>query len=596
MTALRFSWLLLACIVSLLGGAPRSFAQTIEAGVWSGEVTLPSRTALELSIEIGEREDGEQWARLTIPAQGVVDQELDLVSVDGREITFSWNQVGARFSGRLGVNGESIVGTLEQAGQTFPFRLRRDAPVQKFDDEIVREEQRWKGVAKLPGIDVEFLVTFTPSPAETGWTAMIDIPVQNVERMPLKRVRFDDEIHFTIQLAEEGAPPPATFKLRRTGADAAKGVFTQAGSQFRVTMSRLTDPNETIELDRPQTPEPPFPYAQREVTYTSPVDGVTLAGTLTIPEGKGPHPAVLMLTGSGPQDRDETIMGHKPFLVIADHLTRRGVAVLRVDDRGVGGSGGDVMRTDARTNIADAITGVTFLAKQPEIDPSRIGLIGHSEGAWIAPMAAAESDDVAFVVMLAAPGVSGAELLLMQRDAIRRVVGVPAEQRRLEREKHEALIEAIASGAADAEIEAALRELARAEFQGASDIDALMDRVVAQQMPMMTSPWFRDVLKLDSRPALRALRIPVLVVTGELDLQVPPDQNMPPIRGALNAAGNTKAKLVTMPGLNHLLQRANRGLPSEYIAIPETISPDALTLMTEWIQDRAGVERGADAD
>lgn len=591
MAARRVSLLaLITILAATLGLTPQAGAQTIDLGVWSGVLTLPTRASLEFSIEIGEHPNGELWGTISIPSQGTVDQALDEVSIGGGEISFTWNAVNARFNGRLGGNGESIIGTLEQAGQKFPFRLNRDEPLPKFEGEIAREEQRWRGLAKLPGLDLEFMVTFTPAPAATGWSAVIDIPLQNIAELPVKRVRFDEEIHFTIQLEAEGAPPPAVFTLKRTGAETAEGTFSQAGSTFLVELSRITDPNETVELPRPQMPKPPFPYTEREVTYTSPVDGVTLAGTLTIPEGDGPHPAVLMLTGSGPQDRDETIMGHKPFLVIADHLSRRGVAVLRVDDRGVGGSGGDTMQTTAEVNVKDAIAGVEFLKSQPKVDASEIGLIGHSEGAWIAPIAASRSKDVSYLVLLAAPGVSGRELILMQRDAVRAAVGVPPDQRQREREKHMELLDAIERGASDEVIADALRTLARLERGQASDVEEYAERITQAQTPMVTSVWFRDVLSLDSRPALRTLNIPVLVLTGELDLQVPPDENMPQIRGALDTAGNTKSKLVTMPGLNHLLQRARQGLPGEYVMIQQTISPDVLAMMTEWIQERTGVE------
>lgn len=585
---------LITMVATILGAPARAVAQSIDYGVWSGVLTLPTRASLEFSIEIGERPNGELWGTITIPSQGTVNQPLDEVSIGDREIRFTWGAVNAVFSGRLGANGTSIIGTLEQAGSNYPFRLDREAPRQKFEGEIVREEQRWRGVAKLPGLDLEFMVTFKPSPAEQGWSAEIDIPLQNIAGMPLKSVRFDEEIHFTIQLDTAAAPPPAVFALERTGAESAEGTFTQAGSTFVVTLSRITDPNETVELPRPQTPKPPFPYSEREVTYTSPVDGVTLAGTLTIPEGDGPHPAVLMLTGSGPQDRDETIMGHKPFWVIADHLSRRGIAVLRVDDRGVGGSGGDTMQTTAATNVQDAIAGVEFLKRQPEVNGAKVGLIGHSEGAWIAPIAASKSDEIAYIVLLAAPGVSGKELVLMQRDAVRATVGVPPDVRQKEREAHEALLNAIERGAPEADIADALRELARLERGDAADAEEYANRITEQQLPMMTSAWFRDVLSLDSRPALRTLEIPALVITGELDLQVPVDENMREIRGAFDTAGNTKAKLVSMPGLNHLLQRARQGLPGEYLMIQQTISPDVLTLMTEWIQQRTGVASSAD--
>ncbi len=585
-----FRCLMLSLLGVVLGVAAPAQAQSIEPGEWEGSMTLPNRAMIPFSVVISVNDDGSQTATITIPEQGVFEQALDEVTFDDNSISFAWNDIGAAFEGRLGANRKAIVGTVQQRGLTYPFKLTRPEPRPAFDDFIPREEQRWRGVAKLPGLDLKFMVTFTPVPADTGWTGVVDIPIQNIEALPLRDVRFDDEVHFTIQLDAASAPPPAVFRLRRTGAETASGTFTQAGSQFLVELSQITDPNERVELDRPQTPQPPFPYAAREVKYQSDVDGVTIAGTLTIPEGDGPHPAVLMITGSGAQDRDETLMGHKPFFVIADHLTRRGIAVLRVDDRGVGESGGDIMETTAETNVRDIITGVDFLAEQPEIDSSRIGLIGHSEGGWLAPIAASRDDDIAFMALLAAPGVSGRELMLMQRDLVRKTVGVPPTQRQKESEAHAALMDAVVQGLSEEEIAEALRKLARLERVGAPDVEEYADQIVEQQLAMMQSVWFRDVIDLDSRAALRQVRIPVLAITGEIDLQVPPEENMREIRGALDAAGNTQVELVTMPGLNHLLQTANRGLPSEYLAISETISPDVLDLLTTWLQEQAGIE------
>jgi len=585
-----FSLLIAAWAFGPLGGmTPASAA--IDPGDWVGTLMLPNRATVEFTITIGVRDTGEQWGTISIPSQGVHEAPLDSITFNERTIAFSLASVGAEFSGRTSADGGSVVGVLNQKGKKTPFRLRRPAPPTERPglDKIKNEKQRWEGVAKLPGVDLEFMVTFSPAPTETGWSGVVDIPLQGVKDLALKNVALGDEINFTIHLDTVTAPPPATFILERTTNDHAAGSFTQAGSNFLVEMSLVTDPNETIDLPRPQTPKPPFPYTQREVTYTSPVDGVTLAGTLTVPPGGGRHPVVLMITGSGAQDRDETLLGHKPFWVIADALSRQGVAVLRMDDRGVGGSGGDTLDTVSATNVADVIAGVEFLKAQPEVDPQKIGLIGHSEGGWTAPIAASKTPDIAYIVLLSAPGVTGKELLLIQRDLIRKTAGVPPERRRAERAKQQALLDAIEHGDSDEEIDQKLRLLALAEREGFADAAQFADNIVAQQSPMIRSKWYRDILTLDSRPALRTLKIPVLAIAGSIDRQVPPDPDLSNIRAALDSAGNSKSTLVTLPGLNHLLQVAQTGLPGEYLMIQQTISPDVLKLITSWIRERTGL-------
>ena len=560
----------------------------VSPGRWEGTITLPTGP-LEFSVEFSRDAGSKPTATLSIPMQAVHDALLTGVVFSDRAVSFTFADAGASFTGVLNKAGDAIEGALDQAGQSFPFTLRRvkeapAAPAPFIPTPIERVPQRWRGVTALPGVNLEFMITFTPDPAGDGWTGTVDIPLQGVAGLPLRDVQFGaKEIKFTIQSDRTGAPPPAIFSLHRTAMDKAVGTFNQAGSELRVSLHRVTDPNETVELPRPQTPKPPFPYTEREVHYPSPVDGAAIAGTLTIPDSDGPHPVVLFITGSGAQDRDETIAGHKPFWVIADDLARRGVASLRVDDRGVGGSGGDTLATTSDTNIRDILAGVAYLKSQPEIDPKKIGLIGHSEGAWLAPMAAARSSDVAFLVLLAPPGVTGRELLLMQRDRIRKTVGVPDEQLALEHAKHAALLDAVERGAPDGEIDDALRQLALTERAGAPDAEQYAEHIVKTQGPMVRSAWFRDVLRLDSRPALRKLRIPVLAMIGSLDLQVPADPNLNEIRGALDSAGNTHATVVLMPDLNHLLQRARKGLMSEYLMIQQTISPDALNRIGKWV-------------
>lgn len=448
-------------------------------------------------------------------------------------------------------------------------------------------DERWQGRIQMGGMEIGFLTTFNSD--GDAWTATIDIPLQGVSGDRLSDVAFGDpDIKFTYQ--PKGAPFVAIFTAKR-GEDkaTAAGEIDQAGMKFPIQMERLA-PDETPDfgLKRPQTPQPPFPYHCEDVTYRNDADGVTLAGTLTIPKGDGPHPVAILVTGSGPQDRDETIVGHKPFLVIADHLTRNGVAVLRVDDRGMGGSSGSVMESTPEAFGRDLSAGVDFLKHHSRIDGARIGLIGHSEGGIVAPMVAARSGDVAFVVMLAGTGLPGNEVLATQLAAILRASGMGAELVDQQVVVQQRLIAAALAGDDETALRDATRELIALQRGVTIDQVPADDSLVAIQVEQMKSPWFQSFLGLDPRPALRQLRCPVLVLNGSLDLQVLPKENLDAIRAALAEAPTKDTQVLELAGLNHLFQEARTGLPAEYAQIEQTISPRALDAMTTWIQERVG--------
>jgi pimeloyl-ACP methyl ester carboxylesterase len=304
-------------------------------------------------------------------------------------------------------------------------------------------------------------------------------------------------------------------------------------------------------------------------------------------EGAGPFPCAILITGSGQQDRDETLLGHKPFLVIADYLTRRGIAVLRVDDRGVGGSTGlSTLATATSADFAtDVSAGLTFLKTRPEIDPKRIGLIGHSEGGLIAPLvAAARPNDVVFVVLLAGPGVPGDKILSEQSALIAAALGAPAAQVEASKPVNARLFAVIKAEADPAErkkkLDAVIAETAAQAPEGLRD-KAKAD-LTARLAPLST-PWFHYFFAHDPAPTLSQVRCPVLALNGSKDLQVPPKQSLPAIEAALKGGGNKDYTLKELPGLNHLFQTAKTGSPAEYADIEETFSPDALKAMGDWV-------------
>ncbi len=341
---------------------------------------------------------------------------------------------------------------------------------------------------------------------------------------------------------------------------------------------------------RPQHPLKPYPYLEEAVTYENQKAGVKLAATLTLPRGAGPFPAVLLITGSGPQDRDETIVGHKPFLVLADHLTRRGVAVLRADDRGVAQSTGNFFAATSADFADDAEAGVAYLMRRKEIDPRRVGLLGHSEGGLIAPMLAVRTNQIAFIVLLAGQGLPGQEVMAQQGQKILKAQG--ATVRQLERQtalqsRLFALVKAAPEPEAlDRQIRAVLEEEVAKFSEGDKKEAAKLKAEVGAQIPLLKSPWLRYFIAYDPRPTLRQVRCPVLALIGSKDLQVVPGPNLEAIEKALRDGGNQDFTAKELPNLNHLFQTCKTGGLSEYAKIEETIAPEALDLVAEWIDKR----------
>jgi pimeloyl-ACP methyl ester carboxylesterase len=356
------------------------------------------------------------------------------------------------------------------------------------------------------------------------------------------------------------------------------GTWRQGGQELPLLLTR----GEPPALKRPQEPKPPFPYASTEVRVPQTVDGITLAGTLTMPASSAPVPAVILITGSGPQDRDETLLGHKPFLVIADALTRAGVAVLRLDDRGVGGSTGSLETATTVDLARDTAAAIDWLAHQPGIDPGRIGLIGHSEGGLIAPMLATTRKDVAFMALLAGPAQRGDALLLEQIGLLAGASGVDAAGVDALRRTLSSLIERAKDPApSQAELQGALRG---ALLAAASELPQGIYAILDPYPVMLASPWMRAFLAYDPAPALEQVRCPTLALFGGRDLQVPAGSNEPLARAALSKSGlGDRVTIRIVPGVNHLFQPCTTGGVAEYAQIETTIDPATLKELVDWI-------------
>lgn len=421
-----------------------------------------------------------------------------------------------------------------------------------------------------------------------GLTSTLDSPAQGAMGIPVASTTLEGD-RLVMELPALGA----RFEGTLAEPDRIEGEWSQSGLAIPLELRRDTVPAPP---SRPQDPVPPLPYRVEEVRYPNPGAGIELAGTFTIPEGEGPFPAVALITGSGPQDRDESLMGHRPFLVLADHLTRQGIAVLRSDDRGVGGSQGDFSAATSRDFAGDVAAAVTWLRDRPEVDADAVGLVGHSEGGLIAPMVAVERQSVDFVVLLAGPGLPGEKILYMQGAAIARAMGAPdatvdrttALQRRLF-----AVVRATEDPSRRGprlreELQAILDETPAAERPGLGIPPGQEETWIQQQAQALSTPWFRSFLLHDPAEDLRNLRIPILALLGAKDLQVPAEENAAAIRAALEAGRNPDATVEVLEGLNHLFQRASSGVPAEYAQIEETMAPSALERVSSWILARTG--------
>jgi pimeloyl-ACP methyl ester carboxylesterase len=437
-------------------------------------------------------------------------------------------------------------------------------------------EGDWQGALAAGGANLR--LAFHVKSTDGKLTATLDSIDQGAMAIPFDSVTITGD---TVKLEMKVAS--ASFEGRlSTDGSMIDGTWTQGGVPRPLVLKRGAA--VITALRRPQVPVKPYLYLEEEVSYQNKAAGVTLAGTLTLPRATAPVPAVVLISGSGPEDRDETIFGHKPFLILADHLTRNGIAVLRLDDRGVGGSTGKVDDSTSEDFADDAIAGIAYLKGRKEIDPKRIGLVGHSEGGLIGPIAATRSPDVAFVVMMAGPGLTGEEILYLQAAAIMKANGASEEQIAANRTIQERIL-AIAKSEKDPAAARAKFAPVRADFVAAVPPaqQQAAAAVLNAQFERVITPWFRYFLTFDPRPTLAKVKCPVLALIGERDLQVPYVENLDAIAAAFKTGGNTNATLAHLPGLNHLFQTATTGSPSEYMSIEETMSPVALKTISDWI-------------
>jgi uncharacterized protein len=444
----------------------------------------------------------------------------------------------------------------------------------------------WSGALNVGAIKLRLALKITRTNA--GFVGTLDSIDQGANGIPISSVRFQKP---AVVLEIKSIAAEFNGVLADDGLEMS-GQWNQGGQSFPLAFKRGEKP---LKLNRPQEPKVPYSYREELITFTNSKAGVKLAGTLTLPKEGDHFPAVVLITGSGAQDRDESLMGHKPFLVLADFLTRQGIAVLRLDDRGVGGSTGNLMTSSDEELTEDILTAVAWLKQRSDIDPKQIGLIGHSEGGIIAPLAAVRSPEIAFIVLMAGPGVPMNELLQTQAAEIARANGLNEELISRIRQFQSRAFDILKSQPDDQLAEKALRELWDEVIKNFTVEEqkqiGLADAGSTGQIKIMLTPWFRNMLAYEPRSTLVKVSCPVLALNGEKDLQVSSKDNLAGIAAALKAGGNHDFQTVELQGLNHLFQTCKTGLPAEYGEIEETISPSALKLMADWIRRRANLDK-----
>jgi len=536
-------------------------------GTWMGKLDVGNGVTLRVVIHLSTTPTGALSGSLESPDQGPGEIPLESVTFAQHKLRFRSTSLDASYEGALSSSGQSIAGTFTQHGVALPLTFKPYSESAPAGQKVTPTGAStivgtWLGTLSVGnGSSLHLIFAFTQD--SRGYlTGTLTSPDQSPQAMPAQARLVDGVVDVQV-------PVVGGSYHGRLHDQTIHGAWTQHGTVFPLDLTKST---HALALpDRPQMPKPPFPYSQVSATFANPPGKATLAGTLTIPSGPGPFPAAILISGSGPNDRDETIFGHKPFLVLADYLSRRGIAVLRYDKRGIGASNGNYGQATTADFASDALAAVAYLKTRKDIDPAHIGLIGHSEGGMIAPICASSCRDIAFIVMMAGDGVRGDKLLIRQIQAIGAASG---------------------TGGKDAD---QTTQFVNAEYdilsntQNADPTQLLVKKAADQGLSpaktmVLLSPWFRYMITYDPQTALVKVKCPVLAIGGSLDLQVDPEQNLTAIEAALKQGGNTDYTVKELPGLNHLFQPAKTGLPAEYAEITTTIDPSVLQLIGDWIE------------
>ncbi len=436
----------------------------------------------------------------------------------------------------------------------------------------------WYGVLNVQGMKLRLVFDITKS--GQSYSATMDSPDQGAKGIPVSSAVFENN---TLKLKIDAAK--ITYTSSAVYADSITGNFNQMGQNFSMTLYRKV--SEIEKPKRPQEPLPPFPYKSEDISFRNEQDKITLAGTLTMPAKIGKFPAVVLISGSGPQDRNEELLGHKPFLVLADFLTRNGIAVLRFDDRGTLKSEGNFQKATSFDFANDVKAALKYLSSRKEINQKKIGLIGHSEGGIIAPIVANNDKSVQFIVLLAGPAVTGGEISLDQQELIGHVNGMKDEDIRITKELNEYVFRMMKTEQDTVKLKKQITDYLLSKIDEIPGMiipeGSTKESIIEMQINQLISPWMLNFIRYNPSDALSSLKIPVLALFGEKDLQVSPQLNETPMREAFRKANNKNGEIMVIPGVNHLFQECTTGSPNEYARIEQTLSPKVLNIIYKWI-------------
>ncbi|WP_106791700.1 S9 family peptidase [Aquimarina sp. Aq78] len=438
----------------------------------------------------------------------------------------------------------------------------------------------WNGAIKVQG--TELPMVFKIKKEGDAYVSTLKSPKQSDQEIPVDKTTFVDQ-----KLIIEAS----AFKVVYEGVlenQEIKGVFDQAGNKFPLDLKR----GDVVTKVRPQDPKKPYPYKSIDVVFkNTEASGIKLSGTLTLPKDKKKPPIVVLISGSGPQNRNEEIKAanHRPFLVLSDFLTRQGIAVLRYDERGVAKSEGVFKGATSVDLASDVEAAIRFLKSRDDVDVNKIGLVGHSEGGFIAPMVASENKEVSFVVLLAGTGVDGKDVLLSQMKLSAELEGISSEIIQINNKFTEIVLTSIQKEK-DVEVMKAMSREEMTTYHNTLD-DSMkkaypLSMLEQQLFEFIKDPWMRYFVRTDPKQFLSNVKTPILAINGSKDCQVITDLNLSRIEKILKKSGNKDVTISEIEGLNHLFQTAKTGSESEYPNIEETFAPEAMKMISEWILKR----------
>lgn len=436
---------------------------------------------------------------------------------------------------------------------------------------------RWEGTLSFSGTQIPLV--FNIEQVSNGWKASLDSPSQGAVGIPVDSLRLEGDSLILL------LPRMGVKYAGKLGASfrTIQGEWKQGGLSLPLNMQKTADEAGN---KRPQEPTEPFPYHSEDIQFENKEAGITLAGTFTRPKEDGQYPAVVLVSGSGPQDRDETILEHKPFFVLADYLTRQGIAVLRYDDRGFAQSQGNFIKSTTNDFAGDAAAAVAYLQYRPDVKANQVGMLGHSEGGLIAPLVAQQDVPLAFTVLLAAPALPGHELMVAQVGTLSKAQGSSTELIEQRKKLQGELLSIVLHEQDSTEAAQKLKDLFSMAYEEmalqANNSGTPSQAQINAQVAQLLSPWYRNFIAYNPQPALNELSVPTLALYGGKDVQVPAELN----KKAIHSLGNELIQIKVFPEMNHLFQPATTGLPQEYGQIETTLAPEVLETISQWILEQ----------